>query len=534
MLSCASADSGGSGCAGRGCGRGTSAGRALRCPLHRFDAGAQLRNRGVRDRSHAAGSEPRAVVLGGFELRLERVELVGKLDRGTTRTTRDEPEELEHGLLDVDLGDCLERARDPIKALRRLQLCLELGFGKDRNEAVPCARSQALGTVLEIVKRLGLVVREDDALAQSLFKGGKSTGLIDLAEQAPEVDAASERCLAQRIALRLRQSVPGFRQTVDELRQIARAGELLGKFRADPLRLLEQRAGAAAGLLHLGRKLAETGRDLFGFEADVGAGDLERLDLRDRQPDLLAKVADTPGLVRELIGAFGKLEQAGDRDPDGGTGGQAGRAQRRQKRADRAERFRRCRRPRAQVPHDLRDGAHGLRYRLSGGIDLPQRRVAVAAKLLQRLADRLLVLHREADGDIADIDAHGSVRLLFHRFRVRPPSRDEEPFRDQQETSGKIDVEPARHRLQSFPHIEPDDVAAHAGALPHAPSTDRIEDRAAFRRAGRKFDFGAALALDAQAAGAGLVAGTALGAVCGAPAPPLGEAGNPFPSACST
>ena len=99
---------------------------------------------------------------------------------------------------------------------------------------------------------------------------------------------------------------------------------------------------------------------------------------------------------------------------------------------------------------------------------------------------------------------------------------------------GKVDVEPAWHRLQGFHYIEPDDVAAHSGALPHAPSRDRIDDRAAFRRAGRKFDFGAALALDAQAAGAGLVAGTALGAVCRAPAPPLGEAGNPFPSACST
>ena len=151
---------------------------------------------------HAAGSEPRAIILGGFQLRLQRVELVGELDRRTTRTTRDEPEELEHGLLDVDLGDRLERARNPIKALRRFQLRLELGFGKDRNEAVPGARAQPLGAVLEIVKCLGLVVGEDDAFAQTLFKGGKSSCFIDLAEQAPEVDAPSKRCLAQRIALR--------------------------------------------------------------------------------------------------------------------------------------------------------------------------------------------------------------------------------------------------------------------------------------------------------------------------------------------
>ena len=184
---------------------------------------------------------------------------------------------------------------------------------------------------------------------------------------------------------------------------------------------------------------------------DVGAGDLERLDLRDRQPDLLAKVADAPGLVRELVGAFRKLEQAGHRDPDGGTSGQSSRTQRRQKCSDRSERFRRSRCPCAQVPHDLRDGAHGFGYRLSGGVDLPQCRIAVAAKLLQRLADCLLVLHRKADGDIADIDAHGSVHFLFHRFRLCPPGRDEEPFRDQQETSGKVDVEPAWHRSQGLP-----------------------------------------------------------------------------------
>ena len=144
--------------------------------------------------------------------------------------------------------------------------------------------------------------------------------------------------LLNALRCELRQSIPGFRQPIDELGEVARPGELLGKFRADPLRLLEKGAGAAAGLLHLGRKLAETGRDLLGFEADVGAGDLERLDLRDRQPDLLAKVADAPGLVRELIGAFRKLEQAGHRDPDGGTGGQSGRTQRRQECSDRSKR----------------------------------------------------------------------------------------------------------------------------------------------------------------------------------------------------
>src|SRR4029079_8811954 len=100
--------------------------------------------------------------------------------------------------------DRLERTRNPIKTLRRFQLRVELGFGKDRNEAVPRARAQTLGAVLEIIERLCLVVGEGDRFAQPLFQSGKTAGLIDLAEQAPEIDAPSKRGLAQSITLRFR------------------------------------------------------------------------------------------------------------------------------------------------------------------------------------------------------------------------------------------------------------------------------------------------------------------------------------------